>query len=304
MKKLLFFSLLIIVIPYAIVSIFTKENEIKFIYKESKIVRVKHDDTGEIEEVPLEGYIVGVVAGEMPVSFNIEALKAQAVAARSYVLKKMEYSSDNDYDIVDTIMNQVYLTDDELKNSWGDSYIDKVNKIKTAVVDTKGEVITYDNNIIEAFFFSTSTGMTENSGEIFSTQLPYLVSVDSTWDGDVSPLYDTNTTYTLDEFYKLLGLNYNDNLDIVKTKTTSTGRIREMSINGTSFTATEIINKLNLRSTYFDIKQDGNSVIINVKGFGHGVGMSQYGAEAMANKGYSYDEIIKHYYTGVSIQKI
>ena len=304
MKKLLFFSLLIVIVPYIVVILFTKNSEIKFIYNQSKIVRVKHESSGEIEEVPLEGYIVGVVAGEMPVSFNIEALKAQAVAARSYVLKKMEYSTSNDYDIVDTIMNQVYLTDDELKNSWGDSYIDKIDKIKTAVIATKGEVITYDDSIIEAFFFSTSTGMTENSGEIFSSQLPYLVSVDSSWDGDVSPLYDTNTTFSLKEFYDLLGLKYNDNIEIVKTKTTSTGRIREIEINGTSFTASEIINKLNLRSTYFDIKQDGNNVIINVKGYGHGVGMSQYGAEAMANKGYSYDQIIKHYYTGVKIQKI
>lgn len=304
MKKLLFFSLLIIIIPYIIVSIFTKDVEIKFIYNESKIVRVKHEDSGKIEEVPLEGYIVGVVAGEMPVSFNIEALKAQAVAARSYVLKKMEYSNSKDYDIVDTIMNQVYLTDDELKNSWKDSYTDKINKIKTAVIQTKGEVIKYDDSIIEAFFFSTSTGKTENSGEIFSTQLPYLVSVDSTWDGEVSPLYDTYNNMSLEEFYKLLGLKYSSNLEIVKTKTTSTGRIREMNINGSIFSASDIINKLNLRSTYFDLKQDGNNVIINVKGYGHGVGMSQYGAEAMANKGYSYDQIIKHYYTGVKIEKI
>lgn len=304
MKKLLFFSCLILIIPYIVVSIFTNNNEIKFIYKESKIVRVKHVDTGKIEEVPLESYIVGVVAGEMPVSFDIEALKAQAVAARSYVLKKMEYSTSSDYDIVDTIMNQVYLTDEELKSAWGDTYIDKVNKIKKAVVDTKGEVITYDNQIIEAFFFSTSTGQTENSGEIFSTQLPYLVSVDSSWDGDVSPLYDTVTTISLEEFYNLLGLSYNDKLEVVKTKTTSTGRIKEMNINGQIFTASEIINKLNLRSTYFDIKQENNNVIINVKGYGHGVGMSQYGAEAMANKGYDYEKIIKHYYTGVEIQKI
>ena len=304
MKKLLFFSLIIILIPFIIVSIFTVKQEIKFIYKNSKVVRVKHEDTGLIEEVPLEGYIVGVVAGEMPVSFDLEALKAQAVTARSYVLKKMEYSSGSDYDIVDTMMNQVYLTDEELKNAWNDDYTDRINKIKSAVIDTLGEVITYDDEVIEAFFFSTSTGMTENSGEVFSVQLPYLVSVDSSWDGDVSPLYDTTTTFSLDEFYSLLGLKYSSKLDIVKKETTSTGRIKEISINGTTFTAKEVIRKLNLRSTYFDIKQDGNNVLINIKGYGHGVGMSQYGAEAMAKRGYKYDEIIKHYYTGVEIKKI
>ena len=304
MKRLFFFSFLIILIPFIIVNVYRKEKARKLIYRNSKIVRVKHEETGEIEEVPLEGYIVGVVAGEMPISFNLEALKAQAVTARSYVLKKMEYNASNDYDVVDSQMNQVYLTDNDLRKAWNDNYDEKINKIKTAVIDTKNEVITYDNNIIEAFFFSTSTGMTENSGEIFETQLPYLVSVDSTWDSEVSPLYDTNTTFTLEEFYSLLGISYSPNLDIVKTKTTSTGRIKEISINGNTFTAKEVINRLNLRSTYFVIKQDGNNVIINIKGYGHGVGMSQYGAEAMANKGYKYDEIIKHYYTGVEIKKI
>lgn len=303
MKKILFFILLIVLVPYIIVTIFIEDNEIKFIFKENMKVRVKHEDTGIIDVVPFEEYVTGVLAGEMPTSFHIEALKAQAVAARSYVMKKMEYNKDRDYDVVDTIMNQVYLSDDYLRSVWKESYNDKINKIKTAVIETKGEYISYNGDVAEAFFFSTSVGATENSGEIFSKQLPYLVSVSSTWD-EISPLYSTNKTISLKEFYNLLGLSYSDTLDIEKIDTTSTGRVNKIKINGNIFTGGQMIDKLNLRSSFFEITKDGENVVINTKGYGHGVGMSQYGAEGMARAGYTYDQILKYYYTGVEIKKI
>ena len=303
MKKILFFILLIVLFPYIIVTIFIEDNEIKFIFKENMKVRVRHEDTGIIDVVPFEEYVTGVLAGEMPTSFHIEALKAQAVAARSYVMKKMEYNKDRDYDVVDTIMNQVYLSDDYLRSVWKESYSDKINKIKTAVIETKGEYISYNGDVAEAFFFSTSVGATENSGEIFSKQLPYLVSVSSTWD-EISPLYSTNKTISLKEFYNLLGLSYSDTLDIEKIDTTSTGRVNKIKINGNTFTGGQMIDKLNLRSSFFEITKDGENVVINTKGYGHGVGMSQYGAEGMARAGYTYDQILKYYYTGVEIKKI
>ena len=303
MKKILFFILLIVLVPYIIVTIFIEDNEIKFIFKENMKVRVRHEDTGIIDVVPFEEYVTGVLAGEMPTSFHIEALKAQAVAARSYVMKKMEYNKDRDYDVVDTIMNQVYLSDDYLRSVWKESYSDKINKIKTAVIETKGEYISYNGDVAEAFFFSTSVGATENSGEIFSKQLPYLVSVSSTWD-EISPLYSTNKTISLKEFYNLLGLSYSDTLDIEKIDTTSTGRVNKIKINGNTFTGGQMIDKLNLRSSFFEITKDGENVVINTKGYGHGVGMSQYGAEGMARARYTYDQILKYYYTGVEIKKI
>ena len=301
MKKILFFILLIVLVPYIIVAIFIEDDEIKFIFKENMKVRVRHEDTGIIEVVPFEEYVTGVLAGEMPTSFHLEALKAQAVAARSYVMKKMEYNKDRDYDVVDTIMNQVYLSDDYLRSVWKESYSDKINKIKTAVIETKGEYISYNGDVAEAFFFSTSVGATENSGEIFSKQLPYLVSVSSTWD-EISPLYSTNKTISLKEFYNLLGLSYSDTLDIEKIDTTSTGRVNKIKINGNTFTGGQMID--NLRSSFFEITKDGENVVINTKGYGHGVGMSQYGAEGMARAGYTYDQILKYYYTGVEIKKI
>ena len=304
MKKILFFCFLIIFIPYLIVTIFIEDKEIKFKFESNMKVRVKHEDTGEIESVPFEEYITGVLAGEMPVSFHIEALKAQALAARSYVMKKMEYNVNKDYDVVDTIMNQVYLSDDYLKSVWNETYDEKINKIKTAVMDTRGEYVSYNGKVAETFFFSTSVGATENSGEIFEAQLPYLVSVESMWDAEVSPLYSTDKKISLEEFYNSLGLPYSSNLKIEKIKTTATGRIKKIKINGKTFSGSEVLNALNLRSSFFEITQNGNIVNINVKGYGHGVGMSQYGAEGMAKHGYTYDEIIKHYYTGVDIKKI
>ena len=303
MKKIIIISLLIIIIPFLIVTIFIKDDEIKFNFVSNMVVRVKREN-GTIDRVPFEEYIKGVLAGEMPTSFEMEALKAQAVAARSYVMKKMEQNTEEDYDVVDTVMNQVYLDENTLKEKWQEKYEEKNNKLKQAILETKCEYMTYNNEVIEAFFFSTSTGKTENSGEVFQTQLPYLRSVDSSWDQEVSPVFQENNNLSLTEFYQKLNLEYNEELKIEITKTTSTGRLKELNINGQSFKANDIYQKLNLRSTFFDIKQKGKQVEITTKGYGHGVGMSQYGALAMAKKGYKYQDILKYYYQGIEIKKL
>ena len=303
MKKLIITTLIIILIPFVIVTIFIKDETIKFNFISNSVVRVKREN-GNIDRVFFEEYVKGVLAGEMPTSFDLEALKAQAVAARSYVLKKMEQNKEQDYDVVDTVMNQVYLDDATLKEKWKDKYEEKNNKIKQAIVETKGEYMTYNNEVIEAFFFSTSTGKTENSGEVFQTQLPYLKSVDSAWDEEVSPVFSQDNNLSLEEFYQKLNIEYNPNLKIEITKTTSTGRIKELKINNHEFKANDIYQKLNLRSTFFDIKQKDNQVEITTKGYGHGVGMSQYGALSMSKKGYNYEEILKYYFKDVEISKI
>ena len=300
MKKVLLLTCLIILIPFLVVNIFIKDEEIKFIYTNNMKVRVKQED--KIVNVPFEDYIVGVLAGEMPISFELEALKAQAVAARSYVLKKMEYNLEKEYDVVDTVMNQVYLSDDYLKEAWQENYTDNINKIKQAVLETSGEYLVYDDEVIDAMFFSTSVGFTENSEEVFTSKLPYLRSVSSTWDS-ISPVYEVNYEFSLEEFYQKLDLKYQDNIEIIKVKTTSTGRIKEIKINGVLFQGSEVVDALKLKSNHFTIKQDGNDVYITTKGYGHGVGMSQYGAQAMALKGYNYQDILKYYYQGVELKK-
>ena len=151
MKKILLLTCIIIFIPYIIVNLFIKDEEIKFKYTSNMMVRVKQDD--EIVKVPFEDYIVGVLAGEMPVSFELEALKAQAVAARSYVMKKIEYNKDKEYDVVDTVMNQVYLDDEHLQEVWKDDYTNNINKIKKAVMETFNEYLEYDGEIVDAMFF-------------------------------------------------------------------------------------------------------------------------------------------------------
>ena len=301
-KKILLFSFLIIFIPFIIVTIFIRSDEITFNFSSNSVVRVYRQETDTIENVPIEEYVVGVLAGEMPVEFEIEALKAQAVAARSYVMTQIERNINKDYDVVDTVLNQVYLDNSKLMSAWKESYTDNINKIRSAVLSTKGEYISYNGKVAEALFFSTSPGVTENSEDVFTNKVEYLRSVESHWDS-VSPIYSTTKTFDIKEFYNLLSLEYQEKLKIEVTSKTSTGRVKKIKINDKELTGNFVYSKLGLRSTYFEIIQDGVKVIVKVKGYGHGVGMSQYGAQGMALDGYTYDEILKHYYTKVEIKK-
>lgn len=303
MKKIIFVTFLIILIPYIIVTLFIYDDEIIFYGKESKTIRVKRKE-GNILKVPFEEYIIGVVASEMPAEFEIEALKSQAVAARSYAYIEMQNHEKEDYDVVDTVINQVYQTEEELKEKWKEDYKKNISKIKKAVIETKGEYITYKGNVIHAFFFSTSPGKTENVEEIFKETLPYLRSVDSSFEENVSPVFEEKKNFEKNEFCTKLNLN-NCNQIVTNLKDqTSTGRVKQIEINGQNFTGADVASMLSLRSNFFKVEDQGKSVQITTRGFGHGVGMSQYGAEALARKGYTYEKIIKHYYTGVEIKKI
>ena len=299
-------TMFILFIPFTIVNFYEidEKKEIKLEYVFSTIIRVKRNVTGEIEQVPFEEYIVGVLAGEMPIYFEKEALKAQAVAARSYALKRMEYNSGNDYDVVDSIMNQVYLDNDYLKEAWGENYIDNINKLREVVNETSGEYLVYDDEVIDAMFFSTSNGYTEDAMMVFNIDLPYLQSVKSAWDEDTSSAFRTTKSVSANSFYESLGLSYSDILDAKIIKRSSTNRILSLSINDVEFSGRDLYNKLGLRSTDFSLKKEGNNIIINTTGYGHGVGMSQYGALGIAKEGYTYDEILSHYYTGTKNKKM
>lgn len=306
MKKIIIFTLTIIFIPFFIILIYKLYflKEIQLNYIENRIIRVKRLESGIIEFIPLEEYIVGVLAGEMPIYFEKEAFKAQAVASRSYAFKRIEYNKDKEYDVVDSVMNQVYLDANYLKQAWGFNYTENINKLRNIVNETIDEVIYYKNEVIDAMFFSTSNGYTEDVSNIFNLDLPYLKSVDSFWDKDTSSAFKASKTMKLTSFYDILGLEYNDVLDIKIIKRSLTNRVLILSINGIEFNAKELYNKLGLKSYDFQIKKSGDNVIINTCGYGHGVGMSQYGALGMAKEGYNYNEIIKYYYTGVTIDKI
>ena len=298
MKRIIILAVLAVLIPFFIISLYKKE-EIKFNFEQNTLVKVK--TSKGIIEVPLEEYVVGVIAGEMPINFHIEALKAHAVAARTYVLKKISYNKE--YDVLDNTNDQMYYTYEYLKNKWQDKYVEYINIYKKAVLETKGQYITYNNEIIDALYFSTSVGYTENSEDIFSSEVPYLRSVSSNWDS-ISPVFEDSKTFTLKEFYSSLGLEYSEKLEIKVTETTNTGRVKKIIINNKEFSGKEICSKLKLRSTYFEIKNNSDSIIIYTKGYGHGVGMSQYGAFSMALNGYNYDEILKYYYQNIKIKTL
>ncbi len=306
MKKILSFTLLVILIPLFIIGLHNSTkiiNKIKYGIYNNKVIRVKKSSDGQIINVPIEEYVIGVVAGEVPASFNIEALKAQAVASRTYALNHAK-NSKNDYDVTDSTQNQVYISYDDMKKKWKDNYEKNLLKVKNAVLSTKGEVVLYQNNLIDALFFSTSNGYTENSENVFSSSKPYLVSVSSSWDKTESPVFNSKSEVSKSEFLFNLGLEKKDNIIIENIKKTNTGRVISLSINGKNFKSNEIKKIFNLKSTSFDIEVLQEKVVFNVSGYGHGVGMSQYGANGMAKDGYNYKDILKHYYQNCEIKKI
>lgn len=265
-------------------------------------IKVKNVATGAIETKDLENYVIGVVAAEMPASFSIEALKAQAIASRSYAYYKMKQNNGN-YDIIADVSNQAYINDDEMHEKWQEDYDIYYKKIKEAVDDTKNEVMTYDGQVIEAFYFAMSNGYTEDVVSVFDESLPYLKSVESKWDNNSLSNYEVNTQLSTVEFLKKLNLN--NNIIVINNQIyDETGRTKEITINSTTFKGTEFRKLLNLRSTDFKIELENNIVNITTKGYGHGVGMSQYGANGMAKDGFDCYTILKYYYKDIEFQKL
>ena len=257
-----------------------------------------HRSNGQIITLKLEDYIIGVVGAEMPVSFNIEALKAQSVVARTYALKKVNHQEI----LTDTVSNQVYKDNNELKTLWGSEFDQYYNKVKTAVTNTTNETLVYNDDYIEAVYHSTSNGKTEDAIFVWGNSFPYLKSVDSHWDLNASS-YLRETTKDFNTLKAITGIDFNEETNIEIISKTSGDRIKEIKINDTIFTGVELRTLLGLRSADFDITFNNNNTIFTTRGYGHGVGMSQYGANGMANEGYNYVSILNHYYPGTTIKK-
>jgi stage II sporulation protein D len=219
-------------------------------------------------------------------------------------MKRIEYSKDKDYDVVDTTTNQVYLDDNHLKEAWKEDYVENKNKIIKAVMDTEKECVYYNNKIADTLFFSTSNGFTENSIDVFGFDAPYLKSVESSWDESVSPVFNDKKEYSRNDFCNVLKILNCEKITIDILNATKTGRILSIKINDKTFKGSEMVSLLKIRSNDFNIVINGEQITINTKGYGHGVGMSQYGALAMAQKGYKYDEILSYYYKDTTIKKI
>lgn len=264
--------------------------------KENKTYVTIYRKKGTVEQIELEEYLVGVVAAEMPASFNSEALKAQAVLARTYALKKISKGEK----LTDTVSTQAYIDKNEMQNKWGNEYSKYYNKIVSAVNSTKGQVVKYNGNYIEALYHSTSNGKTENAKEVWGQDIPYLKSVDSSWDKKTTS-YLKIENKEFNTLMKVLGINFDKNTNIEILSRDESGRVSEVKVADKTYTGVEFRTLLNLRSADFDISVTDNGLEIITRGYGHGVGMSQYGANEMAKLGYNYKNIINHYYTNVKI---
>lgn len=256
-------------------------------------------NNGNIEKYELEEYIIGVVGAEMPASFNKEALKAQSVVARTYALKSIK----NNKQLTSDNSTQNFKDNNELKKMWGSSYNTYYNKIKSAVLETKGLYLSYNNDYVDAVYHSTSNGNTEDAVYVWGNSVPYLKSVSSEYD-NTNKNYSSSITLTYNEISNKLKNSIDSNTKFNIISRTSGNRVKEIEINGTTYSGVEFRKLLNLRSADFSIENNGANVVISTNGYGHGVGMSQYGANGMANNGSSYTDILLHYYTGVSIKNI
>ena len=294
--------LIIIIVVLSILAIVSSPNKEETAYFNDDLVNVtvKDVDSNEETNLDLEEYVVGVVAGEMPASFEIEALKAQAIAARSYALSKIETSTES-YDLVTDITNQVYITTEDMQEKWGEDYDFYYDKIKNAVWATKNLVMEYEGDVISAYYFAMSNGSTEDVSLVFGESRDYLKSVDSSWDESVKN-FSVTTTFTKEEFCSKLSIDCS-NITIGAIDRSSTNRVNTIVINDKEFKGTTLRTLLGLRSTDFTI-DIADDIKITTKGYGHGVGMSQYGANEMAKNGASYEEILNHYYKDIDIVEI
>ena len=268
-------------------------------------------DGEEVREMTLGEYLVGVVRAEMPASFQQEALKAQAVAARTYTLYKIQ-TGGNHGDTADICTDstccQAYISEERARSNWGDSADDYEAKIEAAVRETDGQAILYGGSPILAVFHSSSAGLTRAAGEVWLNDLPYLQAVESPEAADSIPNYYSRAEFTAEEFRtKFLAAHPEADLSggmetwLKDAVTDSAGSVATLSVGGVTVKGSELRSILGLRSACFEWEVQGGKLVFFVTGYGHGVGLSQYGANRMAAEGAGYQEILTHYYTGVTI---
>jgi len=287
-----------------------------YIYEKIKVYNTKNRN---VDEINIEDYVKGVVAAEMPAEFHMEALKAQAVAARTYAISRTIKYGDGHPDhslapLCNGIHCQAYLSLSQIKEIHGETWVEKYwSKIEEAVDSTRNLGIFHKGEIIEPLYHSTSGGRTEDVKDVFAMEIPYLKSVTSPYEEE-APRFRNIVTITTEDFIKKIKSKYpnakisKDNLaeKIKLIDRTMTGRVKKIAIDGNMVEGRELRDLFALNSTNFTISLDKKLNIIEIEtyGFGHGVGMSQWGANGMGKHGSSFEEILKHYYTGVEIKPI
>ncbi len=278
-------------------------------------LRVLNHLSGEVKELSLEDYVAGVVAAEMPASFQKEALKAQAVIARTYALARVEASGGSGCEnhpsadiCTEAAHCQAWVSREEALAKWSSSRAFSYwDKIITAVKETKSQVLTYQGLPIDAVFHSTCGGYTDDSQEVWRASLPYLKGVQCGYCSH-SPWTHRETSYTLSEFSMLISrypqaasASIYTSPDLAVISRSSADRLQDLRLNNLSLTGHELRSLLNLPSTRVSWRVEGDNIIFSTRGYGHGVGLCQYGADGMAREGHSYQEILNHYYQGTEI---
>lgn len=327
MKKILAFTVLlvlvvVIIIPTLIVGgIHQTEPSLARQDKVSKgedvFIRVYMHEQGKIVEMNLEDYIVGVVAAEMPAEFELEALKSQAVAARTYAVKNMlifggsGLATQPGADVsTDYKQSQAWFSEEKLKERWGANYERYWARISRAVGETRGLVVTYNGELINAVFHSTSGERTASAKEVWGFDYPYLISVPCPWD-QKSPRYHDRKEFALSDIEQRLGAEtqvvaaVQSGTGVTQIiDTTGSGRVDQIRIGSKVLSGLTVREKLDLRSTNFNVEVRDAKMIFTTTGYGHGVGLCQYGANGMAKAGQDYRQILTTYYTGVAIKSI
>lgn len=280
--------------------------------KDDEMITVSVD--GKAEQISLEDYITGVVAAEISPDFPVEAIKAQAVAARTYAVYKMRAGRSDthpDADVCDDFHHcAAYTPLTEKAASWGDNSENYQNTILQAVNDTKGLIVTYENQPIIAVFSAASGDMTESAKDVWGSDIHYLVSVESKG-GDACSKYKETITFTADEFRNIIqkaipsaDLTGKPETWFTNSERSSAGGIKTVKLGSVQVTGTDLRETLGLNSTNFTVSTSEDSISFHTIGYGHGVGLSQYGAKYLAEQGQTYDQILTHYYTGTQIKSL
>lgn len=334
MKKFFLYFFAFIFICFLLPALFTKQNiqtnasqeeerqtnetkntseETKYNYQNYGTIKLLHQATGEVEEIELDTYLYGVVSAEMPASYEIEALKAQAVVARTYTVYKIQNKKHENADICDnSTCCQAWISKENRLARWEESARESNwQKIEQCVNETKGKIITYNNQPINAFFHSNSGGTTEIPVNVWGgADFPYLQVVETAGEEGYSQ-YASEVELSNEELIEKLKTKYGDiqidfnNPEAIQIlEYTDSNRVKTVKFGNHEISGVEARSIFGLKSTNFEITKEDNKIKFSVRGYGHGVGMSQTGADSMAKQGSNYEDIIHHFYTGIEIKEI
>lgn len=321
MKKIVFYLIFIIILTFTMPLIFTNPfkteetvaDEIeKFDYGKYSSINLLHIDTGEVEQIDLDTYLYGVVASEMPATFELEALKAQAVVARTYTIYQIKNGSKHENaDVCDSsYCCQAWISKENRMARWEEDKAEEYwNKILEAVNNTKGKIIFYEGEPINALFHSNSGGSTEISLNVWGGNFPYFQTVETSGE-EIYSSYSSEVEISKDDLIKKMlerysdfKIDFSDNNCINIEEYTSSGRISKISIGNKQISGVEARSIFGLKSAKFNFEILENSIKFSVLGYGHGVGLSQCGSDVLAKNGKNYEEIIRYYYKDVEIHE-